>query len=230
MEIQLKIIHKQEMFSRANKALLQKAFQMYQETWAEIFKIQDNFCSDTFLRQELHILLLDADNNVCAYCAMSKHDFSIPLFKQQSYFSEIPMEGIRAIKELAISNVYSIELLTISPSYRKKRHHLDFYSILRQILVNITRDIQAKHVIAPTVKTNSASKEGQKHGDIICANIIYKGLLCNLLYFNEKTAVDINDEILKRKVNKLYDEYRDSVLFLKFPDEEENYESFRKFA
>lgn len=227
MDFQLKIIHEQDIFTKDNKVVLQKAFQMYQDTWKEIFKDQKSFSSDTFLRQGLHIVMLK-NNEVCAYCAMSKHDFSLPLFRQHSYFQAIPEKGVNALNRLRINNLYSIELLTISPTFRRKYQKFDYYSALRQVLVNLTRDLKAKHVIAPTVKTNNASKGGQKHGQILCENISYKGLLCNLLYFNEQTATDIDDELLRYKIDKLYQSYKGVAYRFKFPDEEVYDEPIRK--
>lgn len=200
---------------------------LYMGVWGKIFTEHTIFPSDGLLRQDLHILIYH-EMKVVGYCAMSKYDFSLQVFRHHSFFANMQEEVINRLLQLKLNKTWSVELLTVHPSYRQGHVDTDIYECLKQALMNIIRDLRAEHVIAPIVKTNQASAKGKVHGEILIENIIYKKLHCDLLHMSHKTVPDIQDEKLAKKIDSLYLKHREKIRFL--TSKEKNNEQIKKVS
>lgn len=211
MDFSLKILLKGEIFhSKKNSLLLDKAYALYKCTWTKIFSGK-GFTSDSFLRQDIYILVLDGLKPV-GCCAMSQHNFSVNACKEHSYFKSFCSKATDVLVELKFEEVYSIELLTVHPDYRGSNTPYNIYNSILQVLMNLIRDLEIESAIAPTVNTNNASSGASFHGAKLIENIIYKDLSTDLIYMTRYYTPDIQDTGLRDLVNKQYSSFRMQIL------------------
>ncbi|MEH0861041.1 hypothetical protein [Halobacteriovorax sp. DPLXC-1] len=228
MNISMNIILKDEIMNSSVKSFsINEAFKLYMDVWKNIFTEYEVFPSDSLLRQDIHILLYHEMKPI-GYCAMSKYDYTLLAYRHHSFFTNMPNEVLETLTQLELQKTWSVELLTVHPNFRQGHFEIDVYEGLKQVLMNIIRDLQAEHVIAPIVKTNQASLKGRVHGEIIIQNIIYKSLFCDFLHMNYKTVPDIEDEKLAKAINSLYQPFKEKIKSLS--DKEKIYEQAKKIS
>ncbi|MFG1492060.1 hypothetical protein [Halobacteriovorax sp. ZH4_bin.1] len=224
MNFSLKILIKGEIFhNRKNSLLLDKAYSLYKNTWSEIFSAT-NFSSDSFLRQDIYILIFDGLTPI-GCCAMSQYNFSINVCKDHSYFKSFCNKALDTLDHLKLDEIFTIELLTVSPEYRGQSCPYNIYNSILQVLMNLIRDLRIESAIAPTVNTNNAANGAAFHGVRLTQDISYKDLSCDLIYMTEQFTPDIRDIGLRDLVNNQYENFRKQILKFKKENKHEKFKN-----
>jgi hypothetical protein len=185
-------------------------YALWKSVWTQVFqdlKIDSSQLANDFFRQK-YIGALYYKEQVAAVHLYSRFSLKSQAAQEHSYFQQnYPREFFDKLQAMNISEILSMEYLTVSPHFHFKKLGLSLAELIMALDFRLFHNTDAMALIAPARNDFKISHKAYKHGCIcLVPNVVNHNVSCDLIAGIRGQLRDSDDPELCKLVDAIWEE------------------------
>jgi hypothetical protein len=191
--------------------LYNKSYLHWKQTWGEIFSragSPESLQVNNFLRQDV-VACLSFNNQIAGLFTSTFFNASATLTFDHPYLHPFPDGLIQQLREQNRGIICTAEYFSLDSEFRKSALGVSLSEVLAGIALKVFISQGAVAMLGTAVRPAGVHRIGEKFGWSEIGGIQKYGLDCVLIYNNLKQAHEIDDPVISKAVDHLWNKRLD---------------------